>query len=136
MANGQRADISTTLGSGCKAFRGKIFCPAATPVFASDPGGPKFGNSGRNIFYGNHQTYVNGSLFKNLHVTESFTVQLRAQALGEISPLTPGEAELAGAYCLRARPMGRAWEYWTRRLGKAGELPASAETASGRDAHS
>jgi len=79
-ANGERADISTTLGAGCKTFRGKIFCPATTPVFASDPGGPKFGNSGRNIFYGDHQTYVNGSLFKNLHVTESFTVQLRAQA--------------------------------------------------------
>jgi hypothetical protein len=79
-SNGTRADISSTLGAGCKAFRGKNFCPATTPVFANDPGGPKFGNSGRNIFYGARQTYVNGSLFKNLHLTESFTVQLRAQA--------------------------------------------------------
>jgi hypothetical protein len=50
------------------------------PVFANDPTGPKFGNSGRNIFHGDRQEYVNASLFKNLHATESFTVQLRAQA--------------------------------------------------------
>jgi hypothetical protein len=79
-SGGVRADISANLGAGCKAFGGKIFCPATTPVFASDPTGPKFGNSGRNIFYGAHQTFVNASLFKNLHVTESFTVQFRAQA--------------------------------------------------------
>ena len=44
-------------------------------------------------------------------------------ALGQISPLSKGEAEMAGAYSLRERPMGRAWEYWTTRLSKAGELP-------------
>ena len=49
-------------------------------MFASDPSGPKFGNSGRNIFYGNRETFVNASLFKNLHVSERFTVQFRAQA--------------------------------------------------------
>jgi hypothetical protein len=80
MSNGTRADISSTLGPGCKAFQGKNFCPATTPVFANDPNGPKFGNSGRNIFHGDRQEYVNASLFKNLHATESFTVQLRAQA--------------------------------------------------------
>ena len=79
-SNGVRADISGTSGAGCKTFRGKIFCPATTPVFASDPSGPKFGNSGRNIFYGNRETFVNASLFKNLHVSERFTVQFRAQA--------------------------------------------------------
>jgi hypothetical protein len=30
---------------------------------------------------------------------------------------------MACAYSLRERPMGRAWEYWTTRLTKAGELP-------------
>jgi len=80
MSNGTRADISTTMGAGCKQFEGLIFCPASTPVFASDPNGPKFGTSGRNIFSGQHQSYVNASLFKNLHATETFTVQFRAQA--------------------------------------------------------
>jgi carboxypeptidase family protein len=79
-SNGTRADISTTLGPGCKQFEGLDFCPPTTPVFANDPTGPRFGTSGRNIFIGHHQTYVNASLFKNLHATESFTVQLRAQA--------------------------------------------------------
>jgi hypothetical protein len=40
--------------------------------------------------------------------------------------LSKGEAEMAGAYSLRERPMGRAWEYWTTRLRKAGELPPRA----------
>jgi hypothetical protein len=79
-SNGTRADISGSLGAGCKQFQGLNFCPPTTPVFANDPNGPKFGTSGRNIFTGNHQTYVNASLFKNLHATESFTVQFRAQA--------------------------------------------------------
>jgi len=77
---GKRVDIATSQGSGCKQFEGTIFCPATTPVFANDPTGPKFGNSGRNIFYGHRQAYVNASLFKNLHFAENFNVQLRAQA--------------------------------------------------------
>jgi hypothetical protein len=56
------------------------FRPAVTPVFATDPTGPKFGSLGRNVFRGQRQEFVNASLFKNLHVTESFTVQFRAQA--------------------------------------------------------
>jgi outer membrane receptor protein involved in Fe transport len=79
-ANGVRASVATTLGAGCKSFRGQIFCPATAPVFAGDPAGPKFGDSGRNIFRGEAQEFVNASLFKNLHVTEGFNIQLRAQA--------------------------------------------------------
>jgi hypothetical protein len=79
-ASGTRADVSSSGGAGCKQFRGQFFCPPTMPVFANDPTGPKFGNSGRNIFHGDRQEYVNASLFKNLHATENFTVQLRAQA--------------------------------------------------------
>lgn len=91
-ANGVRADIVTAGTTVCPGgfpapldkpitFRGLAFCPANTLVFAGDPpNGPKFGNSGRNIFYGLHETFVNASLFKNIAVTERFTVQLRAQA--------------------------------------------------------
>jgi len=80
VSGGRRADIATNLGAGCKQFEGQIFCPATTPVFPNLPNGPTFGNSGRNIFKGDRQTYVNASLFKNLHFAENFNVQLRAQA--------------------------------------------------------
>jgi hypothetical protein len=79
-ANGERADVSGTLGSGCKRFEGQIFCPAQAPVFANDPSGPKFGNIGRNVFRGAREEFVNASLFKNVHVTERLNIQLRAQA--------------------------------------------------------
>jgi hypothetical protein len=79
-ANGVRADIATSSVSGCKSFDGKIFCAATTPVFASDPTGPKFGNSPRNGFRGARQEYVDASLFKNMRFAESFNVQLRLQA--------------------------------------------------------
>jgi hypothetical protein len=79
-ANGVRADIASSSGAGCKSFDGQIFCPATTPVFASDPGGPKFGNSPRNGFRGARQEYVDASLFKNLRFAESFNMQLRLQA--------------------------------------------------------
>jgi HCOMODA/2-hydroxy-3-carboxy-muconic semialdehyde decarboxylase len=63
------------------------------------------------------------TVFRTIFSHRNAELQLRAQALGEIAPLTAGEAALAEAYSLRARPMGRAWEYWTTRLAKAGELP-------------
>jgi HCOMODA/2-hydroxy-3-carboxy-muconic semialdehyde decarboxylase len=63
------------------------------------------------------------TVFRTIFSHRNAELQLRAAALGAVSPLTQGEAELAGAYSLRPRPMGRAWEYWTTRLAKAGELP-------------
>jgi HCOMODA/2-hydroxy-3-carboxy-muconic semialdehyde decarboxylase len=65
-------------------------------------------------------------VFRSIYSHRNAELQLRAHALGEIAPLSPGEAALAEAYSLRARPMGRAWEYWTTRLAKAGELPPQA----------
>ena len=63
------------------------------------------------------------TVFRTIFSHRSAELQLRAAALGTIAPLTRGEAELAEAYSLRTRPMERAWEYWTTRLAKAGELP-------------
>jgi hypothetical protein len=84
VANGERADVSSTLGPNCKTFQGQIFCPATAEVFPGDPrnatlGDPKFGNTGRNIFRGARETFVNASLFKNVHVSERMNIQLRAQ---------------------------------------------------------
>jgi hypothetical protein len=84
--NGRRVDlVGDPTPTAAQRARGMELNPAAfrapvTPVFANDPSGPKFGNLGRNVFRGRRQDYVNASLFKNLHVTETFNVQLRAQA--------------------------------------------------------
>jgi hypothetical protein len=85
LADGKRADIVSgsgpcPAGGTADAFGGMFFCPPNTPVFANDPAGPKFGNSGRNIFRGERQEYVNASLFKNLMFNEGFTAQIRIQA--------------------------------------------------------
>jgi ribulose-5-phosphate 4-epimerase/fuculose-1-phosphate aldolase len=63
------------------------------------------------------------TVFRAIFSHRNAELQLRARALGEISPLTAGEAAQAESYSLCVRPMGRAWEYWTTRLAKAGELP-------------
>jgi ribulose-5-phosphate 4-epimerase/fuculose-1-phosphate aldolase len=62
-------------------------------------------------------------VFRSIFSHRNAELVLRARALGQISPLSSGEAALAESYSLRERPMGRAWEYWTTRLNKAGELP-------------
>jgi len=72
-------------------------------------------------------TVVGASLqevvFRSIYSHRNAELQLRAAALGEVAPLSEGEAAMACAYSLRERPMGRAWEYWVTRLTKAGELP-------------
>jgi HCOMODA/2-hydroxy-3-carboxy-muconic semialdehyde decarboxylase len=68
-------------------------------------------------------TGIQETVFRSINTHRNAELQLRSAALGQISPLSEGEAALAGAYSLRERPMGRAWEYWTTRLTKAGELP-------------
>ncbi len=81
-ANGTRASLATTAGSGCRTFQGQVFCPATTPVFATGPV-TVFGNSGRNIYRGDRQEFWDASLFKNIHIpaiSEEFNVQLRVQA--------------------------------------------------------
>jgi HCOMODA/2-hydroxy-3-carboxy-muconic semialdehyde decarboxylase len=62
-------------------------------------------------------------VFRSIHTHRNAELQLAAARLGEVSALSPGEAAMACAYSLRERPMGRAWEYWTVRLAKAGEMP-------------
>src|SRR5262245_9127828 len=68
-------------------------------------------------------------VFRSIHTHRNAELQLRAAALGEVSPLSKGEAEMACTYSLRERPMGRAWEYWVTRLTKAGELPPQGKAA-------
>jgi len=62
--------------------------------------------------------------------------QLAAHVLGHVSPLTPGEAEMAGQLNLAPGPLALAYEYWVRRLadkegrGKSDTSVRAAEAAA------
>ena len=49
--------------------------------------------------------------------------QLKAQLLGKVVTLTPGETRLASTLNALPNVTNRTWEYWTLRLDKAGGLP-------------
>jgi ribulose-5-phosphate 4-epimerase/fuculose-1-phosphate aldolase len=68
-------------------------------------------------------------VFRSIHTHRNAELLLQAHALGTVTPLSKGEAEMACAYSLRERPMSRAWEYWVTRLTKAGELPPKMASA-------
>lgn len=88
-ANGGRVDIigdptptAADVSAGRQLNRA-AFRSAVTPVFANDPGGPKIGSLGRNVFRGSDQFYWDASLFKNFPVnwiSEEFKVQFRFSA--------------------------------------------------------
>ena len=83
--NGGRADI---IGApfanltGGRELNRAAFRDPASPIFSTDPTGPKFGRSGRNIFRGQRQEFWDASMFKNFRITaisEAFNVQARVQ---------------------------------------------------------
>ncbi|MPZ56156.1 MAG: class II aldolase/adducin family protein [Rhizobiales bacterium] len=73
-------------------------------------------------------------VFRSINGCLNAEYQLRAMAIGTIGPLNAAEAHDAGAYNLQSRPMARAWEYWTLRLGERGIFPARKKTAAQRPA--
>jgi HCOMODA/2-hydroxy-3-carboxy-muconic semialdehyde decarboxylase len=64
-------------------------------------------------------------VFRTVYSHANAEIQLRSMLLGKIGPLSRGEAERTGPHQLQPRPMARAWEYWTSRLEKSGEMPKS-----------
>lgn len=77
------ADIAAGRQLNPAAFR-----EAVTPVFASDPNGPRIGTLGRNVFRGRRQFYWDASLFKNFGVpaiSEAFNVQFRFSAFNVLN---------------------------------------------------
>jgi HCOMODA/2-hydroxy-3-carboxy-muconic semialdehyde decarboxylase len=62
-------------------------------------------------------------VFRTVYSHANAEIQLRSMAIGTISPLSAAERQRGEPRQLQPRPMGRAWEYWTTRLQKAGELP-------------
>jgi ribulose-5-phosphate 4-epimerase/fuculose-1-phosphate aldolase len=57
--------------------------------------------------------------FRTIYTARNAAMQIQANTLGTVSPLTAVEIELAGEYNLRPGPVARAWEYWSVRLDKA-----------------
>jgi HCOMODA/2-hydroxy-3-carboxy-muconic semialdehyde decarboxylase len=62
-------------------------------------------------------------VFRTVYSHVNAEIQLRSLILGEVSALTAGERRRSEPRQLQPRPMARAWEYWTTRLHKAGEMP-------------
>ena len=63
-------------------------------------------------------------VFRTVYSHANAEIQLRSMAIGKIGALSTGEKARAEPRQLQARPMARAWEYWTMRLQKSGALPA------------
>jgi HCOMODA/2-hydroxy-3-carboxy-muconic semialdehyde decarboxylase len=58
-------------------------------------------------------------VFRSIYTCRNAELQSRAMAIGSISTLSPGEAEMCGSHSLTPRTLSRVWEYWTFRLQKA-----------------
>ena len=76
-------------------------------------------------------------VFRSIYTSRNAELQSRAMAIGSISTLSDGEAEMCSAHSLTPRTLSRVWEYWTFRLAKveamtvgAGAKPAAAKTAA------
>ena len=67
-------------------------------------------------------TVVGGTLrelvFRTIYSAKNAEHQLAAHMLGHVSPLTDGEADMAGQLNLAPGPLARAYEYWVRRLAE------------------
>jgi ribulose-5-phosphate 4-epimerase/fuculose-1-phosphate aldolase len=64
------------------------------------------------------------AVFRSINGCLNAEYQWKAMAIGTIGPLTAAEARDAEAYNLQERPIARAWEYWTLRLGERAVFPA------------
>ncbi len=73
-------------------------------------------------------TVVGGSLrelvFRAIYSCDNARYLSEAKRLGNFSPLSPGEIEMAQAIYQLPAAQSRAWEYWERRLAKRGGMPA------------
>lgn len=61
-------------------------------------------------------------VFRAINLKLNAEVQLQAQALGVLSPLTEVEVELSAEANLRPAVQDRTWEYWSSRLTEAARL--------------
>ena len=78
-------------------------------------------------------TTLDELIFRTIYTARNAALQIQAHGLGHVSPLSPKETELAGAYNLQPSPVARAWEYWSVRLDKVEGTwrPAKSKAAKG-----
>ena len=62
-------------------------------------------------------------VFRTVYSCQNAEYQLAAKIAGRVSPLTPGEADLAAKINLQPNVSSRTWEYWTLRLEQRRALP-------------
>lgn len=67
------------------------------------------------------------AVFRAIYMTRNAELQWKAQSLGTLAPLSDGEAALCAEHNLGAGPVGRAWDYWVRRLEDAETVIAAAK---------
>jgi len=58
-------------------------------------------------------------VFRSVNLRDNCELQQRAHALGNVSPLTEGEAAQACEFNLKPHPVERAWDYWRSMLASA-----------------
>ena len=79
-------------------------------------------------------TVVGASLrelvFRTIYSCRNAGLQTQAHLLGHVGALTPEEVEEARTYNLRPGPVGRAWDYWVRRLAERASWATTAQTAA------
>jgi HCOMODA/2-hydroxy-3-carboxy-muconic semialdehyde decarboxylase len=69
-------------------------------------------------------------VFRTVYTCRNAELQWRAQAVGTVGPLTPGEMEKAGLHNLRPAAIERGYDYWVARVAKAGLLPSRPRAAA------
>ena len=97
--NGGRVDIigdptptADQIARGIQLNRAAFRAPI-TPVFANDPGGPKFGSLGRNTFRGDFQEYWDAGFFKNFRlgfINEQSELQFRTSIFNVLNHVNRG----------------------------------------------
>lgn len=63
-------------------------------------------------------------VFRCIYSCRNAEYQTEAKRIGTVGTLTPGEIDKASMLNFQPNVVARTWEYWTVRLGKAGELPS------------
>jgi ribulose-5-phosphate 4-epimerase/fuculose-1-phosphate aldolase len=71
-------------------------------------------------------------VFRTIYSHANAEIQLRSMMIGTVGALNAAERQRGEPRQLQARPMGRAWEYWTVRLQKAAGLPPRSAPKSAR----
>jgi hypothetical protein len=68
--------------------------------------------------------------FRTVFGCDNAKLLSQAIAHGHVDTLSPGEVKLTSAHQLRPPSQGRAWDYWVRRVEKAGLMPKPAKVAA------